>query len=173
MDEREQSFQREGGRMLPIWTMAGTEFILDIRMNEFRERNDFSNRISLDSLHHEDGGMALYFDKNLKTIVLGKIDSRNLPDHIELVAIPPLSELDPVGAAREYGADLDILLDENGKGKSLEELSRQAKLFREELISKYGIAWAKDKISSPKKTAASKLLEKSKKQNDPEKGKRI
>lgn len=172
MNERELSFRRGGGRMLPIWSMAGTEFFLDIRMNEFRERNDFSNRISLDSLHHEDGGMALYFDKTLKTIVLGEIDFRNLPDHIELVAIPPLSDLDPVGAAREYGADLDILLDEHGKGKSLEELSRQAKVFREELISKYGIVWAKDKIT-PKKTAAGKLLEKCKKQNDPEKGKRI
>lgn len=172
MDEREQSFRTDGGRMLPVWTMAGTDFFLDIRLNEFRERNDFSNRISLDSLLHEEHGMALFFDKQLKTVVLGEIDVSKLPDHIELVTIPPLADLDPVGAARHYGADPDILLDENGKGKSLEELTNQAKIFRQELLSKHGIAWAKDRNSQQKK-AASKLLEKSKKQNDPEKGKRI
>ena len=70
MDERELSFRTDGGRMLPVWTMAGTDFFLDIRLNEFRERNDFSNRISLDSLLHEEQGMALFFDKKLKTLVL-------------------------------------------------------------------------------------------------------
>ncbi len=172
MDERELSFRTDGGRMLPVWTMAGTDFFLDIRLNEFRERNDFSNRISLDSLRHEEQGMALFFDKKLKTVVLAGIDISNLPDHIELVTIPPLTDLDPVGAAKHYGADPDILLDENGKGKSLEELTAQAKAFREELISKHGIAWVKDR-NSPQKKAASKLLENTKKTSELGKSKRI
>ena len=70
MNERELSFRTDGARMLPVWRMAGTDFFLDIRLNEFRERNDPSNRISLDLLLDGENGLALYYDKTLKTVSL-------------------------------------------------------------------------------------------------------
>ena len=87
-------------RKLPEYTIGGTLFTVDGRIYEFRETAAPWNQISMDHFW-ENESTPILFDKQTNNIYNGDAGS-NRPDHVELVVVPPLMELDPVGLARRY-----------------------------------------------------------------------
>ena len=92
-------------RLLPVFQIEGTEFLVDIRLNEFRQKDAPWNRISMDELRESTVSevTALVYDTDTKNIYEGIVDPDNIPAHVKLVIVPSLMELDPVGLARKYG----------------------------------------------------------------------
>ena len=91
-------------RVLPIFNMGGTDFYVDTRLNEFREKDSPWNRISMDEVFDtSDGFNGLVFDTETKNVYQGLIDPDDLPKNAVLVVVPSLIELDPIGLARRHG----------------------------------------------------------------------
>lgn len=89
-------------RSLPVFRMADTDFFVDIRLSEFREVAAPWNSISMKDIKETgEEGTEIAFDRNTKNIYGEIIDPDNIPNHITLVVVPPLCELDPVGMARK------------------------------------------------------------------------
>lgn len=88
-------------RKLPECTIGGTRFTVDGRIYEFRETAAPWNQISMEHFFENDATNIL-FDKDTNNIYTGPAGAANRPDHVELVVVPPLIELDPVGLARRY-----------------------------------------------------------------------
>ena len=88
-------------RKLPEYTIAGTLFTVDGRIYEFRETAAPWNQISMDNFW-EDEPTHILFDTQTNNIYTGAASIADRPAHVELVVIPPLMELDPVGLARRY-----------------------------------------------------------------------
>jgi hypothetical protein len=106
-------------RKLPIFKMAGTDFFVDTRLNEFREVDAPWNRISMDEIREDpDGTTGLLFNIHTKSVYNGPAEPGHLPKGVQLVIIPPLTELDPVGLARRYGMDDDSFTDAGKQKKS-------------------------------------------------------
>lgn len=90
---------------LPLIDIGGTDFIIDWRLKELREKDNPHNRIELKHLEMDDAGenyLCLYdwgakqvyaFDRNIKV----------LPENVTALQIPYELRLDPVAVAREYG----------------------------------------------------------------------
>jgi len=92
-------------RALPIINMAGTDFYVDTRLFEFREVADPSNIISMHEIRESPEGdvTGFVFDRRSKNVYTEMVDPEHIPEYVQLVIIPPLTELDPVGLARKYG----------------------------------------------------------------------
>jgi hypothetical protein len=106
-------------RKLPEYTIAGTLFTVDGRIYEFRETAAPWNQISMDHFW-ENEPTHILFDKRTNNIYSG--DARERPDHVELVVVPPLMELDPVGLARRYNVPDETYIP---KHKRKEVLAKQ------------------------------------------------
>jgi hypothetical protein len=94
-------------RKLPEFTIGGTVFTVDARIYEFREREAPWNRISMDDFL-EDAPTHILFDKQAKKIYEGRASGAERPAHVEMIKIPPIVELDPVGLARHYNLEDDV-----------------------------------------------------------------
>lgn len=93
-------------RQLPTVEFAGTKFIVDFRLNEFREVDAPHNRISFNILEdHPDHGVYFTYNKQTKNAAtLSDLPNSiqlewgdKLPDHLEIIHIPDLIALDPDG----------------------------------------------------------------------------
>jgi hypothetical protein len=96
-------------RQLPTVDFAGTKFIVDFRLNEFRELDNPHNRISLDALedNEDKGGYSFLYNTNVKNVLLpedwlyiaeNKINKEeDLPSYLKEIHIPSIIELDPEG----------------------------------------------------------------------------
>ena len=98
---------QSGPRLLPILIIEGTDFYVDTVLNEFREKDAPWNRIPMDEMmvSSEGGITGLVYDRNTKNRYQEIVDPDHIPEHVTLIIIPPLTELDPVGLARRYGMD--------------------------------------------------------------------
>lgn len=95
---------------LPEVNIAGTWFTVDVRLQEFRQKDAPWNRISMDDIAEEGELSSFLFDKLTKQVYHGDADMKNLPAHVGLAVIPAIIELDPVGLARRFGlADHDLM----------------------------------------------------------------
>jgi hypothetical protein len=84
-------------RQLPTVTLHGTNFFVDIRMQEFRQSNRAQNRIPFSELIEEDDHYILFYDVKKKNVFEGMALADNQAKNLKIIAVPPLSELDPVG----------------------------------------------------------------------------
>jgi hypothetical protein len=87
-------------RKLPEYIIAGTLFTVDGRIYEFRETAAPWNQISMDNFW-ENEQTHILFDKQTNNIYNGEAGAAK-PDYVELIVVPPLMQLDPVGLARRY-----------------------------------------------------------------------
>jgi hypothetical protein len=94
-----------GLRRLPVFTIEGTDFYVDIRSNEFREVDIPSNCISMNEMAdlNESGVSGLVYDKETRNVYAGMIDPDNIPANVAFIIVPPLEVLDPIGLARKNG----------------------------------------------------------------------
>jgi len=98
---------KDMSRKLPEFTIGGTVFTVDARIYEFREREVPWNKISMDDFL-EDAPTNILFDKQAKKIYEGRTSGAERPAHVELITVPPLVDLDPVGLARHYNLPDDV-----------------------------------------------------------------
>lgn len=98
---------KDMSRKLPEFTIGGTVFTVDARIYEFREKEEPWNKISMDDFL-EDAPTNILFDKQAKKIYEGRASGVERPAHVEMIKIPPIVELDPVGLARHYNLDDDV-----------------------------------------------------------------
>jgi hypothetical protein len=85
-------------RQLPIIDIGGTNFYLDLRMNQFREVDDFSNSIDLDDLYElPNGKLMIAFNKADKNLFQGTEEEfKSNPDCV-IVRLPSTKNMDPWG----------------------------------------------------------------------------
>jgi hypothetical protein len=85
-------------RELPTVTLGGTDFIIDLRLEEFRQVTNPFNTISFDELVENEAGYVLCFDTVKKTPFHGDSEEFAVRDaELKVLQLPPLKELDPVG----------------------------------------------------------------------------
>nr|WP_157535927.1 hypothetical protein [Mucilaginibacter sp. L294] len=91
-------------RLLPEIDIAGTLFHVDIVKLEFREVGNPLNRMPIIGAKEEMGFSHFFFDTHAKNLFAGKEDMKiGIPDHVRIILLPPLKELDPIGLARQQG----------------------------------------------------------------------
>ncbi len=105
-------------RKLPIYTIEGTDFLVDVDKVELREKSNPENVISFFEM--KDVGNGYVFDYSIK--------DKNLPSlfgtdqEITTLQIPEMVDLDPVGMAEKYGismrnikgkTDFDLMVDQS------------------------------------------------------------
>lgn len=96
--------EKEAERELPKYDIAGTEFYVDMKRDEFRQVDNPYNRMTLGSVKEEMGFSHFFYDTRTKNLYLG--DTKNadkIPEHVRLILVPPLKELDPIGLAKRQG----------------------------------------------------------------------
>ncbi len=86
-------------RELPKIEIGGTMFYLDLRLNEFRECNDFMNRMNLDDMNEIESGYLICFDLKTKNYFHGDLQEFEKRKDLNLiwVKLPMLQEMDPIG----------------------------------------------------------------------------
>ncbi len=103
-------------RELPTWNIAGTDFLVDVRKFELREKSNEKNIIFFKDMFEDDRGYFFAYNSRIK----------NIPKFFEhgnlQVKIPEFVNLDPVGMAQKYGltledirtkTDLDLMVDQD------------------------------------------------------------
>ncbi len=86
-------------RELPKIDIGGTMFYLDVRLNEFRQCENFMNRINLDDLWDTGEGFLLAFDSVSKSLFMGdgeEYHARKGKD-VHEIKLPELDKMDPDG----------------------------------------------------------------------------
>lgn len=84
-------------RELPKIDFNGTLFYIDLRLDEFRQVDNLYNRIDFDELYETPNGFKMHFDPVTKSAFRGSEGEFMSRDDIELVKLPTLEEMDPVG----------------------------------------------------------------------------
>ena len=95
---------------IPIFTVAGTSFLVDVDKQVLRQTNDLSNEISfINDMGDKGTYYRLFYD----------MDRKNIPretyrmERFKEIEVPPLIELDPEGMSVRYGVPVEQL-----KGKT-------------------------------------------------------
>jgi len=115
-------------RLLPEFNIAGVFFHADIERLEFREVANPSNRMPIIGAKEEMGFSHFFFDTHTKNHYAGDTKMPNgIPDHVQLVLLPPLKEIDPVGLARQHGFRDDYYTKDRTQSSVLTAFSRENK----------------------------------------------
>ncbi|MBT2561301.1 hypothetical protein J7E50_10710 [Pedobacter sp. ISL-68] len=88
--------------VLPTVDISGVQFYADIIKHEFRQVSNPSNRISMGGIKEQFGFSHFLFDRRTKNIYTGD-PKGNIPEHVDIILVPPVKDIDPVGLARRYG----------------------------------------------------------------------
>ncbi|MBD1385848.1 hypothetical protein IDJ75_11205 [Mucilaginibacter rigui] len=100
---------------LPHIDINGTDFTIDIRLDELRETQAPWNRIDISDMEtapDSDDRLFFYHTKEHTPWEL-KDEITEVPEHVVLVALPPELILDPVAAARKVGFNDEEFLQEH------------------------------------------------------------
>jgi hypothetical protein len=106
-------------RPVPIFTIEGTSFVVDINKQVLRQTNDQENEISFIN-HMQDHGTfyRLLYDQDEKRAAEDLFDQ----NRVKVIDIPQLTELDPEGMALKYQippeqlrgkSDFDVMVDQD------------------------------------------------------------
>jgi len=113
------SDSKNKARRLPECTIGGILFTVDGRIYEFRETAAPWNHISMDHFWDNESTHIL-FDKQTNNIYNGDAGQAG-PDNVELIVVPPLMELDPVGLARRYNVPDETYIPKHKRKQVLAE----------------------------------------------------
>lgn len=88
-------------RELPVFRVCDTDFVVDAVNNELSQKEIPFNTISFKEIGiSEYESTEFAFDLHTKNVYEGIIDPDNIPGHVRLVVVPPLSTLDPIAAQK-------------------------------------------------------------------------
>jgi hypothetical protein len=123
--QKQFSMSERQARELPKIDIGNTKFYLDLRLNEFREMEDFSNRISLNKLEEFDDGYLIIFDTVSKNIFNGSEAElyKRKDEDLLWVTLPSIEQMDPLG--------FKWLIDEYRQGTAIAVNQQESKAFRE------------------------------------------
>ncbi len=157
---KHQSFMSSRrARELPKIDIGGTMFFLDLRMNEFREVENFANRIDLDELYETGAGeLKLAFNKDTKNLFEGDREELAAHKNVVVVTLPSQQKMDPLGFV--------WLMEEKG-WLSAEDAALKTRL----LLNEYNIH--KSGMILQRKPKGHQLLKKKIKRNTKHRGKRL
>lgn len=112
-------------RELPKIEIGGTKFYLDLRLNEFRECDNFMNRLNLDDLIQMEAGYMVCFDPKARNLFKGSPEEYERRKEADLiwVHLSTLQEMDPLG----FG----WLMDEIKEGSPLVKPAHLQKVYQE------------------------------------------
>ncbi len=114
-------------RVLPVYTIEGADFIVDIANLQLKEKAHPENTISLFDMRDVGDGYVFDYDparKNLPELF-------NEHEAIKEVKIPELVQLDPVGMAEKYGLPIEAI-----EGKKDFDLMVDQQVYKERLNGK-------------------------------------
>ena len=119
-------------RKLPLITISGTAFIVDVVTEEFRQHNYEINRIGFDQLISRNGWYVLLFDPKTNNAWPG--DENKQPMGITEVNIPPLCRLDAVGLSVKHHIALREILSmkDDSEWLSLPGMESVLKMIRQQ-----------------------------------------
>ena len=80
---------------LPTIVIADSEFEVDLRKLEFRQRGHPHNRISFFDISIEQDRLLLCYDRKIKNAFRGTSQKGKLPSFVQIVQLPGLRQLDP------------------------------------------------------------------------------
>ncbi|UOE51345.1 hypothetical protein MTO98_09670 [Mucilaginibacter sp. SMC90] len=104
MGYRAKAGQQQIQKELPTINIDGTLFLVDIDKHEFRQVDNPFNRMSLGDVQEEMGFSHFLYDTTTKNKYLGNYGpGDSIPEHVRIVLVPPLKDLDPIGLARRQG----------------------------------------------------------------------
>jgi hypothetical protein len=104
MGYRAKALQQSDTAELAKINIDGTLFYIDLEKHEFRQVDNPHNRMTLGDIPEEMGFTHFLYDSETKNRYLGNYkEGDNLPDHVRIVLVPPLKDIDPVGLARRQG----------------------------------------------------------------------
>ncbi|PSK90790.1 hypothetical protein B0I18_107202 [Taibaiella chishuiensis] len=112
MGYRAEIDEQRQNRELPRYLLGASEFLVDLLNHEFRQADNPHNRISLGDVKEEYGFSILLYDTITKNRFLENVEGVDLPGHVQLIIVPPLKDLDPVGLARRQGKQDDYYIKE-------------------------------------------------------------
>jgi hypothetical protein len=96
-------------RELPEINIAGTLFLIDLVKSEFRQKDDPFNRMTLGDAKEEMGFSHFLFDTETKNKYIGNVGkASDVPEHVKIILVSPLKDMDPVGLARRHGLPDDF-----------------------------------------------------------------
>jgi hypothetical protein len=108
-------------RELPIINIEGTDFLVDVKKVELREKTNPKNRIPVFEM--QDVGNGYMFDYSLEEKNIISFFSNN---EVTTVKIPELVKLDPVGMAAKYKiaditgkTDFDVMVNQEALHKRI------------------------------------------------------
>lgn len=89
-DQRETLKEDRMPRLLPMVNVYGTEFFLDMRLNELRQVDDPTNRIDYQQLGIDEFHHVIFYDTRTKNAFTGTYQQARLTDSVKQVILPPL-----------------------------------------------------------------------------------
>lgn len=96
-------------RKLPIISIEGTDFLVDVENTMLREHANMENTISILHMKESQGGYEFIYDRLTKRMsIWSTVDEVRVA-----VMIPELVDLDPVGMSQKYGVPLEELKSKN------------------------------------------------------------
>ena len=98
---------KDMSRKLPEFIIGETVFTVDARKHEFREKKAPWNKIPIGDFL-EDAPTTILFDKQLQNDRNHLLSGDERSAHVELITVPPIVELDPIGLGRHYHLDDDV-----------------------------------------------------------------
>lgn len=112
-------------RPLPIFTIEGITFLVDLDKQVLRQTNDLSNEISfIKDMLDKGTHYRLFYDPERKNVPRQTYD----PMQLKEIEVPPLVTLDPEGMAARYGTTVEQL-----KGKTDFEVIVDQELLEQRL----------------------------------------
>ena len=111
---------------LPIISIAGTAFYMDVQAEAFIEYNNAQNRICFCQLIKNEQGYTLLFNTETKNVYYGPVSP--LPEQVIAVALPPIARLDPLGLAEKYNKAYPLFRDAKNDSQWLSEPGIKSKL---------------------------------------------
>ena len=147
-------------RQLPIIDIGGTNFYLDIRLNQFRDVDNFANSISIDDLYETpEGDFKLGFDKLKKNLFTGTREEFDSAKYAVEVTLPRLDKMDPLGVLWKAEEDGWVTADD-------------VKRITEELVTQFEVHESGMILQRKVETHKAKLIEKKIRTNK-QRGKRL
>lgn len=91
--------------ILPEIDIAGHTYTVNLQLNELRNVENPSKKLSLDEMviSSDRQNYMFFYDCESRSILHASSDMLTLPKNVILVTIPDEMGLDPVGLARKYG----------------------------------------------------------------------
>jgi hypothetical protein len=112
-------------RQVPIFTIEGTSFLVDVDKQVLRQTNDQDNEISFINNMQDHGTFyRLLYDLNEKRAAEDLFDQ----NRVKVIDVPRLTELDPEGMSAKYG-----ISEEQLKGKTDFEVIVDQELLQQRL----------------------------------------